>query len=220
MNDLIIAFDRLGIQDVGKVGGKNASLGEMYQQLNPFGIHIPNGFAVTAEAYRFFLQENQLEKFIAEALANLDQNHFNNLREVSQTIKGKILAAQIPEKLVAEITIAYQKLCHEAGRELDVAVRSSATAEDLPGASFAGQHDSFLNIRGEEALLEKVKACFASLYNARAIKYRHDKGFDKHVIALCSSGAGSMPRMGESDEIAKVALSSLQMILPLSMERC
>lgn len=184
MNDLIIAFDRLRIQDVGKVGGKNASLGEMYQQLNPLGIHIPNGFAVTAEAYRFFLHENQLEKFIAEALAKLDQNHFTNLREVSQTIKENILSGHIPEKLVAEIRIAYQKLCHEAGRELEVAVRSSATAEDLPGASFAGQHDSFLNIRGEKALLDKVKACFASLYNARAIKYRIDKGFDKHVIAL------------------------------------
>lgn len=182
--DWIIDFAHLRNLDVGKVGGKNASLGEMYQQLNPLGIHIPNGFAVTAEAYRFFLHENQLEKFIAEALAKLDQNHFTNLREVSQTIKDNILSGHIPEKLVAEITIAYQKLCHEAGRELDVAVRSSATAEDLPGASFAGQHDSFLNIRGEKALLDKVKACFASLYNARAIKYRHDKGFDKHEIAL------------------------------------
>lgn len=182
--DWIIDFAHLRNLDVGKVGGKNASLGEMYQQLNLLGIHIPNGFAVTAEAYRFFLHENQLEKFITEALAKLDQNHFTNLREVSQTIKDNILSGHIPEKLVAEITIAYQKLCHEAGRELDVAVRSSATAEDLPGASFAGQHDSFLNIRGEKALLDKVKACFASLYNARAIKYRHDKGFDKHEIAL------------------------------------
>lgn len=182
--DWIIDFAHLRNLDVGKVGGKNASLGEMYQQLNPLGIHIPNGFAVTAEAYRFFLHENQLEKFITEALAKLDQNHFTNLREVSQTIKDNILSGHIPEKLVAEITIAYQKLCHEAGRELEVAVRSSATAEDLPGASFAGQHDSFLNIRGEKALLDKVKACFASLYNARAIKYRHDKGFDKYEIAL------------------------------------
>ncbi len=182
--DWIIDFAHLRNLDVGKVGGKNASLGEMYQQLNPLGIHIPNGFAVTAEACRFFLHENQLEKFITEALAKLDQNHFTNLREVSQTIKDNILSGHIPEKLVAEIRIAYQKLCHEAGRELDVAVRSSATAEDLPGASFAGQHDSFLNIRGEKALLDKVKACFASLYNARAIKYRHDKGFDKHEIAL------------------------------------
>jgi pyruvate, water dikinase len=184
MNDLISTFDRLGINDVGKVGGKNASLGEMFQQLNPLGIHIPDGFAVTAEAYRFFLKENSLESYISQELTNLDIIHFSNLREISALIRSKILESRIPDVLVQEISIAYQKLCRESGRELDVAVRSSATAEDLPGASFAGQHDSFLNIRGEKALLEKVKACFASLYNARAIKYRHDKGFDKHVIAL------------------------------------
>lgn len=193
MHDLIISFDRLRIQDVGKVGGKNASLGEMYQQLNPLGIHIPNGFAVTAEAYRLFLFENGLEDLILDCLRELDQTHFSNLREVSQTIKERILLGKIPESLELEIRSAYRSLCLEAGRELDVAVRSSATAEDLPGASFAGQHDSFLNIRGEEALLEKVKACFASLYNARAIKYRHDKGFDKHVIAL-SVGVQAMVR--------------------------
>lgn len=184
MNELILTFDRLGIKDVGKVGGKNASLGEMYRQLNPLGIHIPNGFAVTSEAYRFFLRENLLEAYISNELAKLDLIHFSNLREISSQIKGKILESRIPDLLVEEINTAYRKLCHAAGRELDVAVRSSAKAEDLPGASFAGQHDSFLNIRGEKALLEKVKACFASLYNARAIKYRLDKGFDKHVIAL------------------------------------
>lgn len=193
MHDLIISFDRLRIQDVGKVGGKNASLGEMYQQLNPLGIHIPNGFAVTAEAYRLFLFENGLEDFILDCLRELDQAHFSNLREVSQTIKERILLGKIPESLELEIRSAYRSLCLEAGRELDVAVRSSATAEDLPGASFAGQHDSFLNIRGEKALLDKVKACFASLYNARAIKYRHDKGFDKHEIAL-SVGVQAMVR--------------------------
>lgn len=193
MHDLIISFDRLRIQDVGKVGGKNASLGEMYQQLNPLGIHIPNGFAVTAEAYRLFLFENGLEDFILDCLRELDQAHFSNLREVSQTIKERILLGKIPESLELEIRSAYRSLCLEAGRELDVAVRSSATAEDLPGASFAGQHDSFLNIRGEKALLDKVKFCFASLYNARAIKYRHDKGFDKHEIAL-SVGVQAMVR--------------------------
>ncbi|MFN3758681.1 MAG: phosphoenolpyruvate synthase [Algoriphagus aquaeductus] len=193
MHDLIISFDRLRIQDVGKVGGKNASLGEMYQQLNPLGIHIPNGFAVTAEAYRLFLFENGLEDFILDCLRELNRAHFSNLREVSQTIKERILLGKIPESLELEIRSAYRSLCLEAGRELDVAVRSSATAEDLPGASFAGQHDSFLNIRGEKALLDKVKFCFASLYNARAIKYRHDKGFDKHEIAL-SVGVQAMVR--------------------------
>lgn len=184
MKDLIIPFNQLRIEDVGKVGGKNASLGEMVQQLNPLGIHIPDGFAVTAEAFRLFLKENKLEEFISGTLQDLDRVHFSNLREISSTIKGQILKGKIPDTLVSEIQTSYQKLCNETGRELEVAVRSSATAEDLPGASFAGQHDSFLNIRGEKALLEKVKACFASLYNARAIKYRHDKGFDKHVIAL------------------------------------
>lgn len=184
MNELIVPFSQLRIQDVGRVGGKNASLGEMVQQLNPLGIHIPNGFAVTAEAFRLFLKENKLEEVISGTLQDLDRDHFSNLREISSTIKSQILKGNIPDRLVAEIQTSYQKLCDEAGRELEVAVRSSATAEDLPGASFAGQHDSFLNIRGEKTLLEKVKACFASLYNARAIKYRHDKGFDKHVIAL------------------------------------
>lgn len=184
MNELIVPFSQLRIQDVGRVGGKNASLGEMVQQLNPLGNHIPNGFAVTAEAFRLFLKENKLEEVISGTLQDLDRDHFSNLREISSTIKSQILKGNIPDRLVAEIQTSYQKLCDEAGRELEVAVRSSATAEDLPGASFAGQHDSFLNIRGEKTLLEKVKACFASLYNARAIKYRHDKGFDKHVIAL------------------------------------
>ncbi len=184
MDDMILTFDRLGMNDVGRVGGKNASLGEMYQQLNPLGIHIPNGFAVTADAYRFFLRENNLEKFIYNELSKLDATQFSNLREVSQQIKAKMLEGKIPDLLAEEIKNAYQGLCSEAGRDLDVAVRSSATAEDLPGASFAGQHDSFLNIKGEEALLEKVRSCFASLYNARAIKYRFDKGFDKHEVAL------------------------------------
>lgn len=184
MKDLIIPFNQLRIEDVGKVGGKNASLGEMVQQLQPLGIQIPNGFAVTADAFRFFLEENELTHFISESLSELDRDHFSNLRKVSQRIKERLLGANIPEVLSSEIVKAYRMICEEAGREVELAVRSSATAEDLPGASFAGQHDSFLNIMGEKALLDKVKACFASLYNARAIKYRYDKGFDKHVIAL------------------------------------
>ena len=184
MKDLIIPFNQLRIEDVGKVGGKNASLGEMVQQLQPLGIQIPNGFAVTADAFRFFLEENELTHFISESLSELDRDHFSNLRQVSQKIKERLLGANIPEVLISEIVKAYRMICEEAGREVELAVRSSATAEDLPGASFAGQHDSFLNIMGEKALLDKVKACFASLYNARAIKYRYDKGFDKHVIAL------------------------------------
>lgn len=184
MDNLVIPFDQLSIQDVAKVGGKNASLGEMYRKLIPMGIQIPDGFATTADAFRFFKKENRLEQLISDLLGQLDKNQFKNLREISAQIKKLILNATIPEKLQQEILKSYQKLCEKHGRELDVAVRSSATAEDLPGASFAGQHESFLNIRGNEALMKAVKSCFASLYNARAIKYRHDKGFDKIEIAL------------------------------------
>lgn len=184
MDNLVIPFDQLTIQDVAKVGGKNASLGEMVQKLIPIGIQIPDGFATTADAFRFFKKENQLDQPISALLGELDKNQFGNLREISARIKKLILDASLPEKLEQAILNSYQNLCKIHRRELDVAVRSSATAEDLPGASFAGQHESFLNIRGNEALLKAVKSCFASLYNARAIKYRHDKGFDKMEIAL------------------------------------
>lgn len=184
MDILVIPFDQLTIQDVAKVGGKNASLGEMVQKLIPIGIQIPDGFATTAEAFRFFKKENQLDQPIIALLGQIDKTQFGNLREISARIKKLILEASLPEKLEQAILNSYQNLCKIHRRELDVAVRSSATAEDLPGASFAGQHESFLNIRGNEALLKAVKSCFASLYNARAIKYRHDKGFDKMEIAL------------------------------------
>lgn len=184
MDILVIPFDQLTIQDVAKVGGKNASLGEMVQKLIPIGIKIPDGFATTADAFRLFKKENKLDEPIADLLSKLDKTHFKNLREISRKIKELIQKTTLPEILQTEILKSYENLCHAHGRELDVAVRSSATAEDLPGASFAGQHDSFLNIRGNESLLKIVKACFASLYNARAIKYRIDKGFDKIEIAL------------------------------------
>lgn len=184
MENLVIPFDRLSIGDVAKVGGKNASLGEMYRELVPMGIQIPDGFATTADAFRLFKKSNQLDQPIRELLSQLDMDRFENLSEISVQIKKLILDSTIPMPLEQEILEAYRKLCALHGRELDVAVRSSATAEDLPGASFAGQHESFLNIRGEKALMKAVKSCFASLYNARAIKYRHDKGFDKIEIAL------------------------------------
>ncbi|NVJ86297.1 MAG: phosphoenolpyruvate synthase [Algoriphagus sp.] len=193
MDALVLPFEKIGINDVAKVGGKNASLGEMFQKLKRYGIHVPDGFAVTATAYRLFIQENQLEQFIEKTLSSLDTKNFSNLRKVSETIKSKILKGKLPTELSEKVKGFYEKLNQAEGRELDVAVRSSATAEDLPGASFAGLHTSFLNIRGEKALLKAVKDCFASLYNARAIKYRHDKGFDKHEIAL-SVGVQMMVR--------------------------
>ena len=184
MKKFILPFQTLGIGDVSKVGGKNASLGEMYQKLNPLGISIPNGFAISADAYRFFIDENKLKTFIQDELSQLDLKEFSNLQHVSSTIKKEILKGKMPEMLANQIGEFYQELSQKEGREVDVAVRSSATAEDLPGASFAGLHDSFLNIKGKDGLIETVRFCFASLYNARAIKYRHDKGFDKHEIAL------------------------------------
>jgi pyruvate, water dikinase len=184
MDNLIIPFDQIGIKDVALVGGKNASLGEMFSSLNPLGISIPDGFALTASAYRFFISENKLEQPIREALETLDKEKFSNLQELSKKIKARILGGKIPQALEEKILEFHANLCTSQGRELDLAVRSSATAEDLPGASFAGLHESFLNIRGGESLLKSVQSCFASLYNARAIKYRIDKGFDKVEIAL------------------------------------
>lgn len=184
MDNLIISFDKIGIEDVPKVGGKNASLGEMYQKLTPLGIRIPDGFAVTSAGFQLFIEKNQLKQAIQDQLASLDVKEFSNLREVSDEIKRLILEGDIPESLAEEIAQSYQSLGGENRPSPDVAVRSSATAEDLPGASFAGLHESFLNINGPKALLKSVRSCFASMYNGRAIKYRHDKGFDKHEIAI------------------------------------
>lgn len=184
MNDLVISFETIGIGDISKVGGKNASLGEMYQKLTPLGIRIPNGFAVTAAGYRLFLKENKLNQSIQEKLSKLDLENFSNLREVSGEIKTLILHGKVPDDLAKEIVHSYKSLGGLNRINPDVAVRSSATAEDLPGASFAGLHESFLNINGEQELLKAVRSCFASLYNGRAIKYRHDKGFDHLEIAL------------------------------------
>lgn len=184
MDKLVISFRKIGIKDVSKVGGKNASLGEMFQKLTPLGIRVPDGFAVTSSGFRLFIEENQLKQAIQDKLASLDLKDFSNLREISEGIKSLILKGKLPEVLVKEIIRLYRVLGGSSTENPDVAVRSSATAEDLPSASFAGLHESFLNISGEKALLKSVRSCFASMYNGRAIKYRHDKGFDKHEIAL------------------------------------
>lgn len=179
-----LPFEKLSIKDVPLVGGKNASLGEMFSKLTPLGIQIPDGFAINAHGFRFFIRENALNSPIQEALKELNQTDFSNLQEISKKIKTMVLAGKLPESLKEEILSSYRNLNAKYGGEIELAVRSSATAEDLPGASFAGLHESFLNIRGEEALLKAVQSCFASLYNGRAIKYRIDKGFDKIEVAL------------------------------------
>jgi pyruvate,water dikinase len=186
-------FRELGITDVPLVGGKNASLGEMYRELASKGIRIPNGFAVTAAGYRHVLQVGGLAQKLRTILADLDTQDLANLAERGRRVREAILATPLPEDLQHEITAAYSTLCAEYGPETDVAVRSSATAEDLPDASFAGQQESFLNIRGERALLDACRQCLASLFTDRAISYRVDKGFDHFAVAL-SIGVQKMVR--------------------------
>jgi len=181
----ILWFNELGIGDVPLVGGKNASLGEMYQFLTNKGVNIPNGFAVTASAYRHLLKDAGIENTVQEALAGLDTHDIKNLQERGRKVRQIIRYAKLPEDLEQEIRNAYQDLCKKAGRpDIDVAVRSSATAEDLPDASFAGQQETYLNIRGEELLLDSCRACFASLFTDRAISYREDKGFGHFDVYL------------------------------------
>ena len=186
-------FQEVGIADVGLVGGKNASLGEMYQELTSKGITIPNGFAITAEGYRHVLQVGGLAERIRTILADLDTQDLTNLADHGRRVRDAILSTRLPADLQEEICAAYNALCRDYGPETDVAVRSSATAEDLPDASFAGQQESFLNIRGERALLEACQQCLASLFTDRAISYRVDKGFDHFAVAL-SIGVQRMVR--------------------------
>jgi len=190
---LILNFQETGIGDVALVGGKNASLGEMIRHLTPQGIQVPPGFSVTAEAYREFLKEGNLVSRIKRELEVLDTKQMENLATVGRRIRRAILTTPIPEGLQEEILSSYRELENRFGRDCDVAVRSSATAEDLPDASFAGQQETYLNIRGGEELLESVRRCFASLFTNRAISYRHDKGFDHLQVAL-SVGVQKMVR--------------------------
>lgn len=190
----ILFFNQISISDIGKVGGKNASLGEMYCRLNPIGIKIPNGFAVTAEGYRLFRKENNLEKPLEDLLLSLDTKEYSNLSSIGEKARNLILSATIPEEIGNDIRAAYQELCKQCEiNNLDVAVRSSATSEDLPSASFAGRMESFLNISGEKQLLDAVRRCYASLFTDRAIKYRHDMGFTDMDIAI-SVGVQQMVR--------------------------
>jgi pyruvate,water dikinase len=186
-------FCELGIDDVPLVGGKNASLGEMYQSLSSEGVAIPNGFATTAEAYRDYLEHNNIRSRIQDALEGLDINDVDALAVTGAQIRGWIVDAALPPELESEVTAAYREMEGEYGPEPDVAVRSSATAEDLPDASFAGQQETYLNIRGIDHLLRTCKRVLASLFTDRAIHYRFDKGFDHMSIAL-SIGVQKMVR--------------------------
>ena len=177
-------FNELTIEDVPLVGGKNASLGEMYRELTPQGIQIPNGFAVTAEAYRYVLNQANAWEALHQALDELNPDDVGDLAKRARKAREIIYAAPFPDDLERQIIGAFGQLQQQYGDDLSVAVRSSATAEDLPTASFAGQQDTYLNIRGDQALLEACKRCFASLFTDRAIHYRVDQGFDHFKLAL------------------------------------
>lgn len=186
-------FDEIGIADVPLVGGKNASLGELYRELVPQGINVPSGFAITAEAYWNLLSSTTLEHDLRNLLTGLDTADMENLRRRGSAIRHQITGTALPERLEREILSAYRKLGAGSDGPVDVAVRSSATAEDLPDASFAGQQETYLNVQGDAALLESCKRCFASLFTDRAISYRQDKGFDNLKVGL-SIGVQRMVR--------------------------
>ncbi|MET6989939.1 phosphoenolpyruvate synthase [Sediminicola arcticus] len=175
-------FNTLRIKDIALVGGKNASLGEMYNQLTSKGVLVPNGFATTSTAFWQFLDENNIKQSLQDLMSDLDRFQFSNLNAIGKKAREHILGGTFSPEFSKAITTFYKQLSGDTYRE--VAVRSSATAEDLPDASFAGQHETYLNVKGEKEVVEAIKKCFASLYTNRAIKYREDKGFAHDDIAL------------------------------------
>lgn len=191
MKPYVKNFSEITINDIAFVGGKNASLGEMYNKLSSKGILVPDGFATTAFAFKKFLEFNNIAIALKELLSSLDKKAYSNLNEISKQARTLMENAKMPDDIVKEIVQSYHDLC--ANKEIEVAVRSSATAEDLPNASFAGQHESYLNVKGDEAVVNAVHKCFASLYTARAIKYREDNGFE-HDKVLLSAGIQKMVR--------------------------
>ena len=186
-------FSELGMDDVAIVGGKNASLGEMVTKLGERGVQVPDGFATTADAYRHYIRHNGLDERIRETLSGLDTDDVAALESAGRRIREWVSGGEMPEDLAEEIVAAYRELGEAYGENPDVAVRSSATAEDLPTASFAGQQESYLNISGEQALLDSVRHVFASLFTDRAISYRVHQGFDHMAVAL-SAGVQKMVR--------------------------
>ncbi|HBK63387.1 MAG TPA: phosphoenolpyruvate synthase, partial [Cyanobacteria bacterium UBA11166] len=213
-NALVLWFEEVGIADIPLVGGKNASLGEMIRQLSPKGVRVPTGFATTAHAYRYFIKGAGLEEKLRELFSDLDVEDVNNLRIRGKQARSLILNTPFPQDLQDAIADAYLKLCDRYGynaelcdrlspefqdeckqqsQAVDVAVRSSATAEDLPDASFAGQQETYLNVYGVQDVLDSCHRCFASIFTDRAISYRTVKGFDHFNVAL-SVGVQKMVR--------------------------
>src|SRR5664280_410692 len=193
MSQYVRFFEEFGIADVPLVGGKNASLGEMYQKLASGGIRVPNGFATTSEGYRHMLAEAGALDALHAALDDLDTSDVTDLARRGKRAREIVYGAGLPEDLAGEIRAGYRRLQEQYGEDVSLAVRSSATAEDLPTASFAGQQETFLNVRGEESLLDACRRCFASLFTDRSIHYRIDQGFDHYEVAL-SIGVMKMVR--------------------------
>jgi pyruvate, water dikinase len=184
-NTFILGLHQAGIRDIEKVGGKNASLGEMIQHLSSLGICIPAGFIITVDAYQSFISYNQLASRIHQLLSEIDHNSIESLRRAGLQIRNMIRNTKFPPEISRLITEAYFRLSADHGQEItDVAVRSSATAEDLPEASFAGQQETYLNVRGPAAIMDSVRNCFASLFTDRAISYRQNFGFDHFSIGI------------------------------------
>ena len=177
-------FEEAGVATSRWSGGKNASLGEMYRELSGEGVLVPHGFAITADAYRYMLEAAGATARLKTALEGMDETNVADLARRGKRAREIVYGAGLPVDLAAEIHAAYRRLQDEYGEDVSLAVRSSATAEDLPTASFAGQHETYLNIRGDESLLDAFRRCFASLRMDRAIHYRIDQGFD-HFAGGC-----------------------------------
>lgn len=184
---LILWLNQISMKDIPLVGGKNASLGEMIRNLSSKGINIPDGFAVTADAYKYFINVNNLNEPIKKILSDLDKSNVEELKKRGKKIRNLILSGKMPEDLQNAIIEAYSEMEKKYGKNVDVAVRSSATAEDLPDASFAGQQETYLNIQGAQNVIQAVKKCFASLFTDRAISYRIDKGFNHFSVYLSAA---------------------------------
>ena len=205
----ILWFDEIGMGDLPTVGGKNASLGEMRRELTPKGINVPNGFAITVNAYRYLLEEGAVRDYhyllkggsvresIREIFSDLDVDDLENLSQRASKVRRIIQSIEFPPDLKDDIIAAYEKLCEQYGEDADVAVRSSATAEDLPDASFAGQQETFLNVRGEHIVLASCRRCFASLFTNRALSYREHRGYDHFSVGL-SIGVQKMVRSDQA----------------------
>ncbi|MDP6941000.1 MAG: phosphoenolpyruvate synthase [Planctomycetota bacterium] len=200
-----LSFNQIGLTDLPLVGGKCASLGEMVTQLGNLGVRVPSGFAVSVEAYQKFLAHNKLEEFVRSTLAELPDGDLNALEQAGASIRAGILDGDFPEEIREQVTAAYQGMEEEYGTNCDVAVRSSATAEDLPNASFAGQQESYLNIRGPQNLMEAVKRVFASLFTNRAISYRNDQNFPHDGVLI----AVAVQKMVRSDRASSGVIFTL-----------